>query len=279
MLVLDCEEDEANNITQLIWAANLVLEAFPPEQNLPSYVFALSDDDAKRQEVFQWVFRTDVYFKGFIHRGTMPIAVALAAKAWSERKLVYAIYKLARSYDTESVTPGSMHPRHGHVFEKHTKDFGSHVGTLIAINLAYSAIEELGLAIGAHTNKPRSLNKKQFIWNPEVLEPLRKRLPKAGIDPDRSIDWVARGDTTEVPIYKMLDEPTEYADGQVVRDRRVKLYDAINFCEYLRNRMTAHAFSGNTARLGPYEVYNAQFVARFLVLAKCRLWGVRPEDL
>ncbi|NUH65473.1 hypothetical protein HTT03_09260 [Sulfitobacter sp. S0837] len=279
LLVLDCEEEEADNISQLIWAANLIVEGFPPEQSPPSCAFPLSDDGIKRREVFQYVFRTNGYFQRFIHRETMPVAVAVAVRAWPDRKLIYAIHKLAQSYQTESVTPGSMHPRNGRIFEKHTNDFQSHVGTSIAINLAYSAIEELGFAIGAHTNKPRSLSKNDFIWNPEVLEPLRERLDRAGIDPDRTVDWVARGDKTEVEIYEMLDEPTEYADGQEVRDRRVKLYDAINFCEYLRNRMTAHAFSGNTARLGPYEVYNTQQVARFLILAKSELWGVWLEDL
>ena len=279
LLVLEGNEEEADNIVQLICAANLIIEAFLPNQSPPSSAFPLSDDADTRQKLFEHVFRTDGYFQGFIHTETMPVAVAVAATAWSDRKLIYAIHKLARSYRAEYVTPWSMHPSHGRIFEKHTNDFDSHVGTSIAINLAYSAIEELGLAIGANDSKPRSLSKKEFIWNPEVLEPLKKRLANSGIDPDRSIDWVARGQKTEVEIYEMLDEPTEYADGQEVRDRRVKLYDAINFCEYLRNRITAHAFSDNTARLGPYEVYNAQHVARFLILAKCKLLGVRPEEL
>ena len=279
LLVIDCDEEEADNICNLIWAANLIIEAFPPEQSPPSSAFPLPADTTERDTIFQCVFRTDGYFHRFIHREAMPVAVAVAARAWPDRKLIYAIHKLAMSYRTECVTPRSMHPHNGRIFAKHTNDFESHVGTSIAINLAYSAIEELGLSIKATADKPRSLSKKDFIWNPEVLEPLKERLAQAGIDPDRTIDWVARGDKTEVPIYEMLNEPTEYADGQEVRDRRVKLYDAINFCEYLRNQMTAHAFSGNTARLGPYEVYNTQFVARFLILAKCELWGVWNSDL
>ena len=77
----------------------------------------------------------------------------------------------------------------------------------------------------------------------------------------------------------MLNQLTEYSDGVEVRDRKVSLPDAINFCEFLRNTMTAHAFSSKTQRLGPYEVYNVQQVARFLILSKCNLWNTWTEEL
>jgi hypothetical protein len=160
-----------------------------------------------------------------------------------------------------------------------TGDFASHVGTSVAINLAYSTIEELGLGVGASGERPRSLSKETFEWNPEVLEPFKKRLKASGVDPDRTIDWVSRGDRSEVAIYAMLDSPSDYSDGELVRDRKVALPDAINFCEYLRNQMTAHVFSSSTPRLGPYEVYNTQQVARFLTLSKCGLFNVWTEGL
>lgn len=256
LLVLETEQDEADNIIQLIFAANVILEGCPDGHSPPTHGFPLSDDASKREEIFELIFRTDGYFQKFTYRQTLPVAVAVAAKAWPDKKLVYAVHKLARSYETESVTPWSMHPRYGQVFEKHTDAFVSHVGTSVAINLAYSAIEELGLAVGASSEKPRSSEKNSFVWNPEVLEPFKERLKKAGIDPTRTIDWVTRGDQTEVKIYEMLDTPSDYSDGVEIRDRQVSLPDAINFCEYLRNQMTAHSFSSKTARLGPYEVYN-----------------------
>jgi len=279
LLLLEAEQAEADNIIQLICAANLILEGFPDTHNPPTSGFELSDDEADRQITFENVFRTDGVFQWFTYRETLPVAVAIAAEAWRDKKLVYAIHKLAHSYETESVTPWSMHPRHGQVFEKHTDDFASHVGTSVAINLAYSAIEELGLSVKASPENPRSIGKATFVWNPGVLGPFKARLQKAGIDPARTIDWVTRGDQTEVEIYEMLDSLCDHSDGFEIRDRQVPLPDAINFCEYLRNTMTAHAFSSNTPRLGPYEVYNTQQVARFLILSKCNLWNTWTEDL
>ncbi len=172
-----------------------------------------------------------------------------------------------------------MHPSSGQVFEKHTDNFASHVGTSVAINLAYSAIEELDLGVKANGKVPRSIGKGTFVWNPKVLGPFKGRLRKAGIDPERTIDWVTRGDQSEVPVYEMLNQLSEHSDGVEVRDREVSVPDAINFCEFLRNTMTAHAFSSKTNRLGPYEVYNVQQVARFLIMSKCNLWNTWTEEL
>jgi len=279
LLLLETEKTEADNIIQLICAANVILEGFPVIKNPPTAAFELSDDEADREITFENLFRRDGLFQWFTWHQTLPVAVAIAAEAWGNKKLVYAIHKLAHSYETECVTPWSMHPRNGQVFEKHTDDFASHVGTSVAINLAYSAIEELDLGVKASPDKPRSIEKGTFEWSPEVLEPFKARLRKAGIDPERTIDWVSRGDQSEVPVYEMLNQLTEYSDGVEVRDRKVSLPDAIIFCEFLRNTMTAHAFSSKTQRLGPYEVYNVQQVARFLILSKCNLWNTWTEGL
>lgn len=279
LLLLETEQAEADNIIQLVCAANIILEGFPFVKNPPTCGFELSDDEADWRITFENVFQSDGFFQWFTYRDTLPVAVAIAAESWRDKKLVYAIHKLANSYETECVTPWSMHPRNGQVFEKHTNDFASHVGTSIAINLAYSAIEELDLGVKANPENPRNIGKGTFVWNPEVLDPFKERLRKSGIEPERTIDWVTRGDQTEVDIYQMLDIPSEHSDGVNIRDRQVSLTDAINFCEYLRNTMTAHAFSTDTPRLGPYEVYNAQQVARLLILSKCNLWNTWTEDL
>lgn len=279
LLLLETEKAEADNIIQLTCAANVILEGFPVIKNPPTAGFELSDDEEDREITFENVFRSDGFFQWFTYRQTLPVAVAIAAKAWRDKKLVYAIHKLARSYETECVTPWSMHPRYGQVFEKHSDDFASHVGTSVAINLAYSAIEELDLGVKASREVQRSIGEGTFVWNPKVLEPFKGRLRKAGIDPKRTIDWVTRGDQSEVPVYEMLNQLSEHSDGVEVRDREVSVPDAINFSEFLRNTMTAHAFSSETNRLGPYEVYNVQQVARFLILSKCNLWNSWTEEL
>lgn len=279
LLLLETEQAQADNIIQLVCAANVILEGFPVIKNPPTFGFELPDDEADREITFENLFRRDVLFQRFTYRYTLPIAVAIAAEAWRNKKLVYAIHKLAQSYETECVTPWSMHPRNGQAFEKHTDNFASHVGTSVAINLAYSSIEELDLGVKASGKIPRSIEKGTFVWNPKVLEPFKARLRNAGIDPERTIDWVTRGDQSEVQVYDMFNQLSEYSDGVEVRDREVSLPDAINFSEFLRNKMTAHAFSSETQRLGPYEVYNVQQVARILILSKCNLWNTWTEDL
>lgn len=112
-----------------------------------------------------------------------------------------------------------------------------------------------------------------------MLGKLKTRLTGAGIDPDRTIDRVVRGDKSEVEVHPIRDSLAAYSDGGEVRDLELSLPDAINRCEHLRNFMTAHAFSSSSPLLGPYEVYNTQQVARFLLLSKCGLWNVWIDEL
>jgi len=280
LLLIEAEQTEADNIIQLVSAANLILEGFPLVKHPPTSGFELSDDEADRQITFENVFRSKFFFQRFTYSETLPVAIAIAAEAWQDKKLIYAIHKLAHSYETECVTPWSLHPQNGQVFEKHTNNFASHVGTSVAINLAYSAIQELGLDVRSSNKNQRWVDNERFVWNESVLRNLNSRLRRACIDPDRSIDWIVRGEKSEVEIHPVRDSLTAYSDGEKVRDLELSLPDAINRCEYLRNFMTAHAFSSaTTPRLGPYEVCNVQQVARFLTLSKCNLWNTWTEDL
>lgn len=279
VLVFEAGQDEADNAIELIRAANLILEGFPDRFSLSGHGFKIPDNPTEREEIFELVFRTTGYFEQFTYRQTLPVAVAVAAKAWSDSSLIYAIHKLAQSIMTESVSPHSMHPRHRQVFQKHSRDYSSHVGTSVAINLAYSAIQELGLDVKSSSNNPRWLDNKEFVWNPDVLKKLTARLIDAGVDPEKTIDWVIRGERSEVDVHPVRDTLAVHSDGGDVRDLELSLPDAINACEYLRNFMTAHAFSSSIPLLGPYEVFNTQQVARFLTLSKCGLWNVWTDEL
>lgn len=279
VLLLEEDESTTDNFIQLVFASNVVLEGFPERGTPATSGFQLDDDPDKREALFENVFRSDGFFQRFIWRETLPSAVALAAHAWGEKKLIYAIHKLAQSYETESVTPHSMHPRYAQAFEKHTDEFTSHVGSSIAINLAYSAIEELGLTVQASSENPRFLPGTKSDWNPKVLEPFQERLSQSNIEQDATIDWITRGAATELEAFAGIGEASEFSDGGKIRDNKVTLPYAIQFCEYLRNQLTAHSFKQETERLGPYEVYNCQNVARFLLLKRCRMFNVWTKDL
>jgi len=282
LLILEEDQSTTDNFIQLVCASNVVLEGFPDRGTPATHGFELCTNVEKRETLFENVFRSDGFFQQFIWREALPSAVALAAHAWKERKLIYAIHKLARSYETESVTPHSMHPRYGQSFEKHTDEFASHVGSSIAINLAYSAIEELGLTVQASHKKPRFLPGSKNVWNPAVLNPFIDRLGRSNIEKDATIDWITRGAPTEIQAFSEIGETSESSDGGKIRDIQVSLPYAIQFCEYLRNQLTAHSFKEGdegTGRLGPYEVYNCQNVARFLLLKRCEMFNVWTEDL
>lgn len=193
LLLVNGTQSLANNITRLIGAAGTILAGFHDSQGWPSHALEITREDPKEQsKFFEAVFQTSGYFEVFINDDQLITAVALASRAWGDRKLVYAIHKLAESYRTECVTPWSMHPRHGGIFEKHSDEFGDHVTTSVAINLAFSAIEELGLDVRSSAQKPRWVDKEAYEWNPEVLRDIEARLEKAGVDPSSTIDWVSR---------------------------------------------------------------------------------------
>lgn len=130
--------------------------------------------------------------------------------------VIYAIHKLSRSFATESITWWSAHPRYGQIFEKHSPLYAAHVGTTIAINLAFSAIEELQLQVKSSAKNKRWVDSKAGQWNPDVLEDLRARLRAAHIDPDRTMTWIVRGDRSlaETEITPALGIPAPYSDGQ-----------------------------------------------------------------
>jgi hypothetical protein len=273
------DEDEVDNIVHLICAACVVLDGFATRNSRPTMSFPIDKEPSDLESLFENVFRSTGYFERFVNMDNLPVAAALAAKAWADPRLIYAIHKLAESYETESVTPWSMHPRNGQIFQKHTASFASHVGTSIAINLAYSVIEELGLSIFSSKENPRWLNNQTFEWNPKVLEKLETKLSSIGIGQDEVINWISRGEATEALVHPVRETPADFSDGAMVRDVKLSIPDAINRCQYLRNFMTAHAFAKETPLLGPYEVYNVQQVARFLILKRCAIWQVWIKEL
>lgn len=273
LLVIEGDRDEATNIVEFIHAAEVVGEGFADRTLTAASVFEISKDISKHKAVFQ----SSGFFEQFSFKIHRPLAVELASRAWTERRNVYAVHKLSQSYSIDSITPWSVHPRYGEAFEKHSNLFADHVTASMAINLAYSAIEELGLQINSSRENPRWLD-KNFTWNLSVLDDITSRLASIGIESDTKIDWIIRGEETEIRIQPERNQMSIYSDGKSIRDMQLSVPDAIHACSYLRNFITAHAFGRETSRLGPYEVYNVQQVARFLILSVCKLFNVAASE-
>jgi hypothetical protein len=264
LMVIDADETTANNVVGLVCAARNIIEANPGRQATLRRAFELPDNTTEQLGIFRDVFRSRGFFEQFCHSFDFPLAIALATTAWPDKGFVYAIHKLSRSYETESITWWSTHPVYGQIFDKHSELYSSHVSTSIAINLAFSAIEELKLQVKSSASKARFL---AGDWNPAVLKDLLGRLQNAGIDVGQRVNWIVRGDQSkpEGSIKPALGAPAPYGDGQVVRDVELTIPEALHVSSFIRNFMTAHGFGEASAFLGPYEVFNVQSLARRLI--------------
>lgn len=271
----------ATNVVHLACACHDVIEGNPGERIGLRPAFEIPTDREDRESVFRNVFQTRGYFDKFYCSRLIPVAAQMAATAWPNKSLVYAIHKLARSLAEESITWWSTHPYHGQVFEKESTEHSHHVTTSIAINLAFSAIEELELQVKSSQKKPRFTDNETGRWNQTVLDETEKRLVDSGIDPEETIEWVLRGHETlaEDHIKPNLGIPSPSSVNRNVRDVTLTLPEALHFCSYIRNFMTAHRFREVTECLGPYEVHNVQSVARKLILQKSGFWNVWADDL
>lgn len=281
LMVVDSDETTANNISALIGAANDVLEGMPSQQLKFRNAFELPEDRDEQLSIFRNVFRTHGLFEQFGHSSDLPLATAVAARAWPDKSLVYAIHKLALSLEMESITWWSTHPRYGQIFDKHTERHSGHVRTSAAINLAFSAIEEIKLQVKSSATNKRFLDNETGEWGPKVLHDILERLRNAGIDVEQRLNWVVRGEASksEEGIKPTLGMPAPYFDNQIVRDLELTIPEALHISSFIRNYMTAHGFSEASAFLGPYEVFNVQSLARRLILSKCQLWNASTEDV
>ncbi|QKV17695.1 hypothetical protein [Oricola thermophila] len=281
LLVVCGEEDDAQNKVELICAAHNLIVADPTERIGLRTAFELPDDPLDPKGKLGDIFKSSGIFELFVSSMEFPLAVALAVGAWPDKSLVYAIHKLSKSLEMESVTAWSIEPRFGQVFEKHSALYSDHVNTSAAINLAFSAIEELKLEIRSSREHPRFTNNKSGNWNPEVLEDIIKRLRVAGIEPEERISWAVRGEKSKIEdeMKPSLGEPAAYNDGKIVRDKSLTIPEALHYCSYIRNFMTAHGLSAEAKFLGPYELFNVQNLARRLILSKAALWMKDTDDL
>src|SRR4029453_1392437 len=106
---------------------------------------------------------------------------------------------------------------------------------------AYSAIEELHLQVKASAEKPSRL--RDGAWNPPVLQDLQKRLRHASMDLGRPISWHLRNSPTRIERRHAppAGERAPWAARYGVRDRMVKIDDAIGYASLMRSRGSAHA--------------------------------------
>lgn len=211
-----------------------------------------------------------------ICRSNVPLACYIAAKASRRRSLVYAMFKLYHSYKQHSthhidLDPGSdMLPR--------SLMAEDHVAFATAVTLAYGVIEELQLEVRASSQRPS--RDKAGIWTPQVKRDLETRLISAGVDLSEPVCWQIRGPRTRLERGKRTTPlgKSPWSWG-MVRDIDIQVIDAIADLSWMRSEISAHRFAGKkegelVSLLSPYEVANAQYLARRLLMESLGVWRV-----
>lgn len=247
-----------------------ILLAYPDFNNLP-FTMDLNEVDEFPPELY----RNKIFHEFFKQIPNVGFGCRVLKEAYGNIELQYAIEKFKLSLKINSMTPHSANPKYGQVFEHYNMDKGYHTSGAFAITAAFSAVEELGLEVRSSGVKPRFLDKEKGNWNPKVLNDIEKRLSKIGISKNDTFDWIFRGDKTEVendfkPYFGYDSEWTKM--NKDVRDQTLSFPEAIHNLSYLRNFIASHKFNKLTQFISPYDIFNAQSLARNLILRKLGLW-------
>lgn len=262
VVITAASEERAQRAADLIHSAMLALElerrdlptTVRPGEHPPLY-FPNQDRDAYRRRSTNGI----------------PLACLLAARASKKLRLVYALSKLRISLDTSSVPNDYLDP------ERHSDNLPKspfpedHVRYAFAIVAAWSCIEELGFDIRASSTNPSKIN---GAWNPRVKADLEARLRSGHINLRERCLWNLRGPRTRIEM-KRPPEIVSEAEWvrHLVRDGEIEVIDAIGYVSFLRSTLAAHRLNHATVKLlSVYDVANAQFVARRLLLETMGLW-------
>lgn len=208
---------------------------------------------------------------------TFQFACLIAARASFRKSYQYALMKYRLSQQIFNTRTDYLDPANWMPIKFVYNSSSHHVRCAEAITLGYSIIEELGLEVRAHANKPSFIDGK---WNPVVKTELEKRLVEAGVNLEEKAIWTLRDTSTKIErkrrISKAEKAPWAYSK---VRDREVELVDAIANASWLRSKASAHRLSKLSSSLNYYDVSNLHYLSRRLLLESLRLWRCHASDI
>jgi len=249
-----------------------ILLAYPDFNNLP-LVADLNSVEEIQPDIYK-----DEYFRNYYKQvDYVGYGCRVLKEAYERADFQYAIEKFKLSLKINSMTPHSANPKHAQMFKHYDPDKSYHTSGAFAITAAFSVVEELGLEVRSSSKKHRFLDNEKGTWNPSVLHDIEERLKKIGITKKDTFDWIFRGDKTEVekelkPYFGFDSEWTKLNED--VRDKTLTFPEAIHNLSYLRNFITSHKFSTLTQFISPYDIFNAQSLARNLILRSLGLWKI-----
>lgn len=198
-----------------------------------------------------------------------PLACVIGGKASRRRRWVYAVAKYKFSLSLYSVHHVDQEPwKSPHLAISSFP--GDHVMFAHASISAYSVVEDLGLTIRASFKKPSQIDGK---WNPKVKVDLERRLSESGVDLSETILWLSRGGKRRIERRRPVPAGSKAPwSAWIVRDTEIPIVDAIAYSEWLRSCVASHGVMDLTPALSPYDVINAQHLARRLLLETIGFW-------
>lgn len=270
LMILSDDEEVAETVMRLVYCGTILEYPSPTEFPEPPFCYDISNSSH--------IVMAEHYPRQSINELAL-FGCVIACRAWKHDEVIYSLEKYRLSLTLDHFTPHSGHPTYGNMFEYSQGDYRRHVSAAYAALAAYSIVEELGVSIKSSHDNPRFLTGGE--WNPDVKEDLLGRLREIGVSDDESMLWSLRGDPTpmEIDIKPVLGVESEYCAYPDVRDRKLKVYEAIHYASYIRNYFLAHKFRDLTKYITPYDVSNLQSLARLLLLSRLGLWKKERADV
>lgn len=277
-LIIDaCNKEDAQLISELINIGCLL--GYPSLEDFPIPAFVVDENDIDEVNILNNCIVKKKYYEEYYAkeptRSNLYLGCLIASKSFNNLKYIYMLNKYRFSLKLSSLSPHSLHPRHGDVFSGYENDYEFHVSGAYAFLSAYSIIEDLKVDIKSSKDNQRIIiNNGINLLNPKIMEDTIYRLKEKNIDGEELISFVVRGEnrnlTSKVsPAFGTKSSFNVYND---VHDIDLTIVEAIHYCSYIRNFFLAHGFSEVNSYLSPYDIHNVQMLARRLLLTHFDYW-------
>lgn len=219
------------------------------------------------------------------YKENYQLAALMASRALARGgKYINSLEKLNLSFELINVAPIDIDPYHSENIPKPTLNKNCSPRELIrlteALNLAYSAIEEMGVE-RPRPSKNSEFVRKDGVWNEKLKTKMLQRLKKINISPDDTIIWNLRGPKTYIEkSYESKGVASLPWNNKDVRDQEILVIDALIEAYFLRNKVSSHSLSTGSEKdkskkvktLSVYDVINVQYLSRLLILKALKIY-------
>ena len=200
-------------------------------------------------------------------------ALLLAEKVYGNQKMINAITRYHSAHKIVNLHPMDLDPRNDPFQNEYL--LSKQMEFANCITACYGALEEVDLNV---TYGLPLLNRTRTDWNPEIYAKTLSKLENMGIDSSMELMWLSRGQNAPIrkdTLVKNIRE-CEWSYGDV-RDYYASHVDALLRIKQLRNKAGAHNDDEGISFLSIYDVENAFYLSRTLLLVKFGIYELMKE--